>query len=606
MSGLGSSDSESEEDGDQRRRDGARNAFAGLNMDSDSSSSEEEDDDGDDNHNNVQTQQRETETATADDNSSSTSSNEEEEDDNTKNDQIPVSTFEDLIGRVTSNGVPVSADFVDAIQESIEGNNSSSNIRPTEIQQQSWSALFSPSTCHRDVIAISKTGSGKTLAFLVPLLASLAQNEKANHSSNRKFVHPRAIILTPTRVLAMQIFEVATALVANTPSLKDQNVKVSVALGGTGYHQQMANLLETNPDLVIATPGRLNSLCGKGAKEKNADDDLDTKKVELCIKVDEVVELVVDEADLMLSLGFAADLSWFAKLVNMESAYGFRLVLTSATWDEQTSANLSLFESISEEEPVLVKTGGKETGQVVSRNVTQRCEVLFQKGAPRFNRLCKLLEAALIESNIKNNTGEDDSRIIVFCLHKSQARQIGKDLKCKADVDNIVLEGDMSQKARAAAITAFRNGSRGKVLVATDVAARGLDFNVSHVFNYSLGISIESYIHRCGRTGRAGRYGVSHTFVVKGIDEKFTPELVLILQKASQLVEDDLRIMATKEIKRRKQRVPGIVPGSPSSKVNDDEDDIEEARQANREKQLRLNRQRQSTSKQQQKRRGKR
>merc|ERR1711957_660926 len=109
----------------------------------------------------------------------------------------------------------------------------------------------------------------------------------------------------------MQIFEVATALVANTPSLKDQHVKVSVALGGTGYHQQMANLLETNPDLVIATPGRLNSLCGKGAKEKNADDDLDTKKVELCIKVDEVVELVVDEADLMLSLGFAAGLSWF-------------------------------------------------------------------------------------------------------------------------------------------------------------------------------------------------------------------------------------------------------------------------------------------------------
>ena len=99
-------------------------------------------------------------------------------------------------------------------------------------------------------------------------------------------------------------------------------------------------------------------------------DDLDTEKVEMCIKLDEVVELVVDEADLMLSLGFAADLSWFAKLINLESAYGFRLVLKSATWDEETSMNLSLFESISEEEPVLFKTGGKETGQVVTTNVT--------------------------------------------------------------------------------------------------------------------------------------------------------------------------------------------------------------------------------------------
>ena len=109
-------------------------------------------------------------------------------------------------------------------------------------------------------------------------------------------------------------------------------------------------------------------------------------------------------------------------------------------------------------------------------------------------------------------------------------------MKSKADIDDIVLEGDMSQEARVDTLAAFRNGLRGKVLVAIDLAGRGLDFNVSHVFNYSLGISIESYICQFGRTGRAGRYGVSHTFVVKGVDENFTPELVLVLRKASQLV----------------------------------------------------------------------
>ena len=622
-----SSDSESEDD-ENRPTGRVQNAFAGLNMDSSSSSEEEEDDDHD------QPTQKDKAAATtneyigSDESSSGGSSSDEEEHDATKgsldgkhpHEILDVSTFEQLAGRITSNGTILSPDFVKSIQQLI-GSSNNNNMRPTEIQQQSWSTLLSPSTCDRDVIAISKTGSGKTLAFLVPLLASLARKTpKQSAATPRTFVHPRAIVLAPTRVLAQQIFEVATALVTNTPSL---DVTVSAALGGAGYHQQMANLLETDPDLIIATPGRLNSLCGHVAAQKESEDTggLDTTttesppsnnnnnnndKVEMCIKLDEVVELVIDEADMMLALGFKDDLAWFAQLVNEESAYGFRLVLTSATWDEETSANLSQFESISEEEPVLLMAGGAGTGQVVTKNVTQRVEVLFQKGAPRFNRLCKLLEGALKESS----DGEDEERrIIVFCLHKSQARQIGKDLRNKMGIENVVLEGDMSQSARVAAMEAFRKGTQGRVLVATDVAARGLDFNVSHVFNYSLGISIESYIHRCGRTGRAGRFGVAHTFVVKGVDEKFTPELCVILRQANQLVPDDLRIMAGKELKRRKQRESGSgASGAQADKNNEknDEDDIEEARRANREKQLRLNQQRQRSSKQQQKRRGRR
>eukprot|EP00978_Attheya_sp_CCMP212_P015887 scaffold41094_cov35-Attheya_sp.AAC.2 len=124
-----------------------------------------------------------------------------------------------------------------------------------------------------------------------------------------------------------------------------------------------------------------------------------------------------------------------------------------------------------------------------------------------------------------------------------------------------------------------------RVLVATDVAARGLDvLGISHVFNYSLGISIESYIHRSGRTGRAGRFGVAHTFVVKGLDEKLTPELCVVLKQANQFISDDLRIMAGKEMKKRTTR------GSDDTAKDDDTkadlEEVRELRQANRAKQL--------------------
>ena len=108
---------------------------------------------------------------------------------------------------------------------------------------------------------------------------------------------------------------------------------------------------------------------------------------------------------------------------------------------------------------------------------------------------------------------------------------MGKDLRTKANLNTVVLEGDMSHSARVAAVQSFRDGTQ-DVLVATDVAARGLDvLGVTHVFNYSLGISIESYVHRCGRTGRAGRFGVAHTFVTGG-DERLTPEAEAVRRAA--------------------------------------------------------------------------
>jgi ATP-dependent RNA helicase DBP3 len=617
---MSSDDSESDDD------DRVVNSFAGLSLGDSSSSSEDDNDDSDREIDaiakyeekawDVKDTSRGAYVESSSDSDSDSSEEEEEGVDDAPENGMAMSSFDHLTGRVTRNGTRIPADLEQAIKQVIGGD----DPKPSEIQSKSWTTLLTPSTCDRDVIAISKTGSGKTLAFLVPLLASLlaektkkatAVSTAADYSTTvitpPTYIYPRAIILAPTRVLANQIFEIASALVANTPSFnnnKDNNphaIKVAVALGGAGYHQQMAELRATDPDLLIATPGRLNSLCGHVAQETattTAAQEKGSVTVEddMCIKLDEISELVIDEADMMLALGFKEDLAWFAQLVNVESAYGFRLVLTSATWDEETSgASLSQFESLSDQEPVLLTAGGAGAGQVVTKNVTQRVEVVFQKGAPRFNRLCKLLKAALDDDNDttkNNNSSSSSSRIIVFCLHKSQARQVAKDLKHKAGIPNVVLEGDMSQSARVAAIEAFRNGSQGRVLVATDVAGRGLDFNVSHVFNYSVGISIESYIHRCGRTGRAGRFGVAHTFVVKGVDEKLSPELCGILRQANQLIPDDLRIMAGKELKKRQaHRVSDSTGANKANNAGNDkymdEDDPEELRRANRAKQLR-------------------
>lgn len=588
-----SSSSESEDEKDNNNN--KRNAFAGLNLYSDS----ESDSDSSEDDNVTKETVAPVTTAVAvdhrppsdDSEEDSFSSSEENDTDDEGAAKDEISEFDHLAGRSTRHGTILQPDFVEAIKQVVVGGGDSTTTtsRPTEIQRECWTTMLcSVTTSDRDVIAISKTGSGKTLAFLVPLLGGLASPSKSLKGDDG-FIHPRAIILAPTRVLAQQIYQVASTLIQNSPSLS--NVKVSVALGGSAYHQQMTDLLATDPDLIIATPGRLNSLCGHVVATADGNmsntvttqgDDDDDSEVAMCIKLDNVCELVIDEADMMLALGFQTALHWFAQRVNHDSARGFRLVLTSATWEKETSANLSRFESMSEHDPVFLTTTTEGAGGV-TKNVTQRVDVLAHKGAPRFNHLVKLLTAALQQDDDDTTS----SRIIVFCLHKSQARQLGKDLMMKskaAAIANVVLEGDMSQSARVAAIEAFRHGTQGRrVLVATDVAARGLDvLSVSHVFNYSLGISIESYIHRCGRTGRAGRFGVAHTFVVKGLDEKLSPELCGVLHKANQKIPDDLRIMAAKELKKR-NKGPSAQPKDAEAKA--DAEELRELREANREKQ---------------------
>lgn len=648
-----------DDDDDEEVARPAAKTRPGTQTKTSSSSSDEDDNDDDEDEDDEKSSDEEVDAAVVDDELVVG----HPDDDTTR----PIFEFRDLTGRVTRHGSVIDRDVVDTILQDlmvVVGDvDEKKKSRPTEIQRECWTTLLSATTCERDVIAISKTGSGKTLAFLIPLLCGLVGRRRDNDndanedhgppldrpellnnengdavgdapsdtaaplaapqpSSSASIVSPWAIVLAPTRVLAQQIYDVAEKLVAKTPSLT--GIKVSLVLGGASYHRQVQDLRTSSPspDLIIATPGRLNSLCGRlvvvdSGEEPRGDDDHQVEErggegmvavetMGTVIQLDRVGEVVIDEADMMLALGFQDDLSWFAQAMNRASAHRFRLVLTSATWEEPISAtSVSLFQTISSAahtttttEPVLLVADG--AGQVVTKNVTQKVQVLSHKGAPRFKALLALLGAALQERDDEN---DDDARMIVFCLHKAEARQIGKDLHARG-IDNVVLEGDMSQSARAAAVAAFRDSARGgrrrRVLVATDVAARGFDVpNISQVFNYSVGLSVESYIHRCGRTGRAGRFGVAHTFVVKGLDEKVTPELCAVLRQADQVVPDDLRILAAKELKRRqRQTTAATTPtlnggaakgGAVDNNNNDDDldDDVEEMRRANRAKQLR-------------------
>mmetsp|Transcript_21741 Transcript_21741/g.38414 ORF Transcript_21741/g.38414 Transcript_21741/m.38414 type:complete len:575 (-) Transcript_21741:12-1736(-) len=484
-----------------------------------------------------------------------------------------ISEFSDLVGRSTRGNGVISQDIVDGLVGIIgEG------LRPTEIQRLCWTSTTSEASAFRDIVAISKTGSGKTLAFLLPLLCTIAASRPPRRD-DPAFIYPKALVIAPTRVLAQQIFDVASKLVASCPSLE---VGIAVVLGGVSYNAQMEDLLASHPALVVATPGRFADLCGLTSGGSDTD---------ICIKVDDVCEVVIDEADMMLDLGFQEVLSSIALLVNRKSQDGFRYTVTSATWTNAIASRLALFESLSNQPPILLTIDG--AGQSVPTSVTQRVEVLAHKGAPRFKRLLGMLKPILAK--------ELRTRVIVFCLTKAETKQIGKDL-AENGVRTVVLQGDMSQTARTAAIEAFRSGRQGRVLVATDVAARGLDvLSVSHVFNYSLGLSIESYIHRCGRTGRAGQFGVAHTFVVKG-DEKNTPELCKVLSETKQVISDDLRIMADKEVKKRLK----VASGNANEGMDEDMALEEELRRENREKQLSRNKQRQAGGKKGQRRRGKR
>ena len=327
-------------------------------------------------------------------------------------------------------------------------------------------------------------------------------------------LRPAGLVLVPSRELAQQVGQVA----------KDLGCSCKVILGGVDHLRQREQLKVERPALLVATPGRLRALCGQWPASATAraasdgrEDTLTPPEALISLRV--VLRLVLDEGDRLIDEGFEEDIMALAS-----GCYRRRLTLLfSATWSSQTELLAVLLQG-----PIKVTVAG------IPRVISQEVELIPK--AARFRRLRDLLREF------------GDAKVLVFVLFKREARLVAKMLQGEG-IQSWALEGNMSQAARSSAMQAFRDAKAGlggspAVLVATDVAARGLDVpDVSHVVNYSLGLSIDGYVHRIGRCGRAGRKGTAVTFVTDG-DERWAGPLLKVLHEARQNIPPGLTEMA--------------------------------------------------------------
>ncbi|HUR88322.1 MAG TPA: DEAD/DEAH box helicase [Ramlibacter sp.] len=322
-----------------------------------------------------------------------------------------------------------------------------------------------------DLMVSSQTGSGKTAAFLLPVLHTLlkqAPGKNAPHparAGKRKFeaTAPQALVLCPTRELAQQVANDAIDLVRHCRGLRIANI-----VGGMPYQMQIMRL--ANANLVVATPGRLLDLQRSGQ-----------------IRLDEVQFLVVDEADRMLDLGFADDLAEVNKLT-ITRRQTMMFSATLAPRIQQLATRVM-------REPKRVQI---DSPQERHANIKQ---VLFWADSSQHKR--KLLDHWLRDKTI--------NQAIVFASTQVECDALAGDLQ-QAGFDAVALHGALNQGLRNRRLTALRNGQV-QILVATDVAARGIDVpTITHVFNFGLPMKAEDYTHRIGRTGRAGRDGLAVTF----------------------------------------------------------------------------------------------
>src|SRR3954467_14514751 len=315
-----------------------------------------------------------------------------------------------------------------------------------------------------DLIGQARTGTGKTLAFGIPVLQrSVAPSDPAYADLPQG--KPQALIVAPTRELALQV--------SNDLHLasKDVGLRVLTVYGGVGYDTQL-DALSSGVDIVVGTPGRLIDLANRRA-----------------LDISHVHALVLDEADEMLDLGFLPDVERILKMTPETR----QTMLFSAT---MPAAIVSLARTHMRH-PMNIRAESSYDTQLVPATA----QFIYQAhDLDKPEIIGRILQA------------EDAEKVIVFTRTKRQAQRVADDLS-ERGFRSSPLHGDMAQVAREKALTKFRDGKL-RVLVATDVAARGIDVQgVSHVINYTCPEDEKTYIHRIGRTGRAGASGIAVTFV---------------------------------------------------------------------------------------------
>ncbi len=353
--------------------------------------------------------------------------------------------------------LPITRQFLDAIAQM--GLKS-----PTEIQEK----CIVPAMAGQDVLGIAETGSGKTLAFLVPLALKI---------KFAKGMHPRALILAPSKELAIQIHRVLTTLTANT------DIRSVCLYGGVGKKEQVSQL-DAGVDIIVSTPGRLLDLYSFGH-----------------IFLRQVQTLVLDEADRMMEMGFMPQLRRILEVIPTKR----QNLLFSATFPERVEHMAAEFLEF----PTRISSADQ------GRPVDQLTQIWY----PVLNFRSKLqLITFLLQDQSWN-------RVIIFCRTKDTAERVYKYLERHKVCTVRVLHANKGQNTRINALDEFREGNV-RLLVTTDVTSRGIDVDyVSHVVNFELPKSPEDYIHRTGRTARIKREGMAVS-LVDAAEEYFLSEIV--------------------------------------------------------------------------------
>ncbi len=324
---------------------------------------------------------------------------------------------------------------------------------PTPIQQEAIPVILN----NRDILGLAQTGTGKTAAFAIPILQKLATAQPA--SGPRKI---KALVLTPTRELALQIFECFSEYGKHT------RIRSCVIFGGVKPRPQIETI-RRGVDVLIATPGRLLDLMNQGV-----------------VRTDGIEYFVLDEADRMLDMGFIHDIKRLLPKLPKEK----QTLFFSAT---MPPAIATLSRSI-------LRSPARVEVTPVSSTVDTIRQYLYHVEKPEKKELL-----------IRVLNKEQEQPALVFSKTKHGADKIARVL-CKAGIQSEAIHGNKSQEARQRALTNFKSGKT-RVLIATDIAARGIDINkLELVINYDLPDVAETYVHRIGRTGRAGNSGTALSF----------------------------------------------------------------------------------------------
>lgn len=358
---------------------------------------------------------------------------------------------------------------------------------PTPIQAQAVPAIMSG----RDVIGIAKTGCGKTLSFLLPMFRHILDQRKLEKGDG-----PIAIVITPTRELATQICEDALKFT------KPLGLRVVAVYGGPNISEQIG-LLKPGAEIIVCTPGRMIEIL--------------TVNSGRVTNLNRCTFLVLDEADRLFDMGFEKQIRSIVDLTRPDR----QTVMFSATFPKIMEAHARRILT----KPIEIQVGGRS---IVCKDVHQTVEIIEEDD--KFLRLIPILQKHV----------DEQTSAIVFVSKQEKADSLLEDLMQAYDTNCLVLHGGIDKDDRISTFASFKGG-QARVLVATSVAARGLDVkNCICVVNYDCPNHYEDYVHRCGRTGRAGNKGFAYTFITPD-QGQYAPDIIKALELSQNQVPEELQ-----------------------------------------------------------------